>query len=150
MHKLTWPKASFQGIYSYLTAESKCLVSRGNGKGVRGIEEFLLSFPLICMSQMIHIAGLPKPVDWADQCWPTTSKLTAAQLYFLSACRTERTLRNSCLIFTAIQWQYSVQCCFPFTEAHLLVFYLFFTHTSLHGLHYNFMFFSIEITLLQY
>jgi len=28
---------------------------------------------------MMHTIGLPKPVDWADQCWPTTSKPTAAQ-----------------------------------------------------------------------
>lgn len=49
MHKLTWPKASFQGIYSYLTAESKCLVSRGNGKGVRGIEDsYLASHWFVC------------------------------------------------------------------------------------------------------
>lgn len=63
MHKLTWPKASFQEIHSYLAAESKCLVSGGKGKKGRGVRELLLRILLIGTSQMMHIIGLPKPVD---------------------------------------------------------------------------------------
>lgn len=116
MHKLTWPKASFQEIHSYLAAESKYLVSWDKGKEVEGAKELLLNILFIWTSQMMHIIGLANPVDWADQSWPTTSRLTAAQLYFLSAHWTERTLWSSCLIFIAILWQYKVHCCFLFIE----------------------------------
>lgn len=150
MHKLTWPKASFQEIHSYLATESKCLVCRGKGKKVGRARELLLGILLIWTLQAMHMIGLPKPVDWADQCWPTPFKLTAVQLYFLSDHWTERMLWSSCLIFTAILWQYNVHCCFLFIEVHLSFFLPFLTHTSLHRHHYNFFSFSTEIALMQH